>query len=368
MQRFPKINLLFIAGARWAAWLLTLVLVWQTGMLARLGSDPQPLLWLSYITLYSLLWTLQLSRFVARAREGSVVVLYDLLLIALPVWFSGGWSSPFLPMLLSAIVVPAAVRSWSGGLLIAAAALAIDQLILWTTELNPLEIATSGQSLALMGRTLLPFGVVAAVVLSGELWRWLLRARQRRAHQQVPPVRWEYPPVDSLSNRSSGDAPVSYDRPSSATPTLARTWGKERATQPTLERRSPATVQAALRSFMPDFQAAGVTLVMQIEGDERQLPANIRELLIKGIEIALDNVLSHARAHETKVALDVLPESVVLRVCDDGIGLFDGTAEPPGFHQIKRLRYRAQELGGELRVEERDEGGIELQLRLPFVK
>lgn len=368
MRRFPKTNLLLIAGARWAAWLLTLVLVWQTGMFARLGSDPQPLLWLSYITLYSLLWTLQLPRFVSRTREGSAIVLYDLLLTALPVWFSGGWDSPFLPMLLSAIVVPAAVRSWSGGMLIAAAALAIDQLILWTTALNPLEIATNGQSLALMGRTLLPFGVAAGVALSMDGWRWLLRIRGRRASKQMPPVRWEYPPVESLPNRSRGDAPVSYDRPSSTTSTLARTWGKERASQPTVERRSPATVQAALRNFMPDFQAAGVTLALQIEGDERQLPPNIRELLVKAIEIALDNVLSHARANETRVALEVLPESVVLRVCDDGIGLFDGTAEPPGFHQIKRLRYRAQELDGRLLVEERDEGGVKLELQLPFIR
>lgn len=367
MRRFPKTNLL-LAGARWAAWLLTLVLVWQSGMFAGLGSDPQPLLWLSYSTLYSLLWTLHLPRFVSRTRQGSAIVLYDLLLTALPVWFSGGWSSPFLPMLLSAIVVPAAVRSWSGGMLVAAAALAIDQLILWTTALNPLEIAASGQSPALMGRTLLPFGVAAGVVLGGELWRWLLRVRGRRARMHTPPVRWEYPPAEPLPNRSSGDTPVSYDRPSSATPTLARSWGKERAGQPTLERRSPATVQAALRTFMPDFQSAGVSLAMQIEGDERNLPSNVRELLIKAIEIALDNVLSHARANETRVALEVLSESVVLRVCDDGIGLFDGTAEPPGFHQIKRLRFRAQELGGHLRVEERDEGGVELQLRLPFAR
>src|ERR1044071_4673365 len=104
MRRFPKTHRLFLAGARSAAWLLTLILVWRSGMLAQLGSDPQPLLWLSYITLYTLLSTLQLSRFVARARERSVVGLYDLLLIALPVWFSGGWGRPFLPMLLSAII------------------------------------------------------------------------------------------------------------------------------------------------------------------------------------------------------------------------------------------------------------------------
>jgi hypothetical protein len=367
MLRFPKTYILLIAGARWAFWLVTLALVWRSGALIQPESDTQPLLWMSYLTLYTLLWTLQLPRFVARAREGSVIVLYDLLLSALPIWFSGGWSSPFLPALISVILVPAMVRGWSGGLLVAAAVLAMDQTILWTTALNPWVLASNGQSLALLGRTLLPFGVTAAIVLSGELWRWWRDARRHRARQARLPLRLEYPPVQSLMERPGDDAPLTYDRPARSEPALARTWSKERASQSTLERRAPATVQAALRHYMADFQSAGVILALQIEGDERQLPTQIRELLIKAIEIALDNVLSHARAREAQVALEMTPGAVALRVCDDGIGLFDGTAEPPGFHQIKRLRFRAQELGGELRVAERDEGGVELHLQVPFV-
>jgi hypothetical protein len=365
MLRFPKSYFLLIAGARWIFWLLVLALVWQGGAFARPESEAQHLLWMSYLTLYTLLWTLQLPRFVARARDGSVIVMYDLLLSALPIWFSGGWSSPFLPALLSVIVVPAIVRGWSGGLLVAAAVLAMDQIVLWTTALNPWELATGGQSLALLGRTLLPFGVAALTVLSGELWRWW-QSRQRRAHEDRLPLRWEYTPPQALMDRPTDAAPLTYDRPARAESSLARTWSKERASQPTLERRAPVTVQAALKHYMTDFQAAGVILALQIEGDERQLPPQVRALLIKAIEIALDNVLSHARAHETQVVLEMMPGAVALRVCDDGIGLFDGTAEPPGFHQIKRLRFRAQEMGGELRVAERDEGGVELHLCVPF--
>ncbi|HEX6288673.1 MAG TPA: hypothetical protein VFZ66_05750 [Herpetosiphonaceae bacterium] len=355
-----------MAGVRWSTWLLALTLLWYTGALARLESTALPLLSLSYSAIYLLLWTLLVPRFVVRTREGSAVVLYDLILSAVPVWLSGGWGSPFLPYMLGALVVPAVIRGWSGGLLVAAAALAIDQVMLWTTPRSPWEIATS-QPLALLGRTLLPFGVVAAIRLTVELWCWLRRSLQRRARQVQPPVRWEYPPVQSVSARASGNDPIRYERSSDAAP-LSRTWSKERASQPTLERRSPATIQAALRHLMPDFQAAGVSVAMQVEGDERQLPDQVRELLIKAIEIGMDNVLSHARAQAVTVALQVTHDDAVLRVADDGIGLFDGTAEPPGFHQVKRLRFRAQEIGGELRVVERDEGGVELHLRLPLVE
>ena len=365
MWRFPKTTFL-IAGARGSAWLLALGLLWYTGGFAQLTS-PQSLVWLSYTTLYSLLWIWHLPRFVLRARDGSIVVLYDLLLSALPVWFTGGWASPFLPLMLSAIVVPAAIRGWSSGMLIAAATLAIDQVILWTTPRNPWELAAGGQSLALLGRTLLPFGVAAIVTISADLWRWR-RLMQRRSRQVPPTPRREYPPVSSLLGRTAGDGPVAYKRAAGAEPSPAQTWSKERAHQPTLERRPPSTIQATLRHVMPDFQAAGVAIVMQIEGDEHRLPPQIRELLMKAIEIAMDNVLSHARAHSVEVAVQIATDMVSLRVSDDGIGLFDGTAEPPGFHQVKRLRYRAQELGGELRVGEREVGGVELHLRLPIVE
>jgi hypothetical protein len=366
MWRFPKITFL-IAGARGSAWLLALGLLWYMGGLAQLTS-PQSLVWLSYSTLYTLLWMWHLPRFMLRARDGSIVVLYDLLLSALPVWFTGGWASPFLPYMLSAIVVPAAIRGWSSGMLIAAATLAIDQVILWTTPRNPWELATGGQSLWLLGRTLLPFAVAAATTASVDLWGWWRRSMQRRSRQAPPMPRREYPPAQSLPGRAGGDAPVTYKRAAGAEPATAQTWSKERAHQPTLERRPPSTIQATLRHFMPDFQAASVAIVVQIEGDERRLPPKIRELLMKAIEIALDNVLSHARAHSVKVDVQIATDNVHLCVSDDGIGLFDGTAEPPGFHQVKRLRYRAQELGGTLQVGEREVGGVELDLRLPIIE
>jgi hypothetical protein len=366
MWRFPKTNFL-IAGARGSAWLLVFALLWYTGAFAQL-TNPQSLIWLSYMTLYTLLWMWHLPRFIARARDGSVVVLYDLLLSALPVWFTGGWASPFLPFMLSAIVVPAAIRGWSSGMLIAAATLAIDQVILWTTPRDPWELAIGGQSLSLLGRTLLPFGIAAIVTISVDLWRWWRRMMHHRSQEVPPAPRWEYPPVQSLMGRASDDAPVAYNRAARAERPVAETWSKERAHQPTLERRPPITIQGTLRNFMPDFTAAGVSVAMQIEGDERRLPPRIRELLMKAIEIALDNVLSHARAQSVKVAVQIATDAVSLCVSDDGIGLFDGTAEPPGFHQVKRLRYRAQELGGALQVGEREEGGVELQLRLPIVE
>jgi signal transduction histidine kinase len=52
-------------------------------------------------------------------------------------------------------------------------------------------------------------------------------------------------------------------------------------------------------------------------------------------------------------------------VRDHGNGLLDGTADLPGFHQIKRLRYRLAEVEGTLDVREDDGGGVLFIVRIP---
>ncbi len=378
MKRLPR-NYVVAAVTRWSAWLGVLLLLWNNGTFSHLGSPSHavPLMLVSYITIYTVLWTRQLPRIVRRTNDGSVVVLYDLILSALPLWH-GGWASPFLPFALSVLVVPAISRGWRAGLLVAAIFLALDQIILWTTKPNPWEVAYSEQSLTLFGetllihgslvlvtRTLLPFGVVAVVVAAVRAREHYGLRRARRAKRATPKPQWEHPAVPSMLDEPD-DALPSYGRPQGPPPPLEPPWSKERASQPTLERRSSTTIRAALQHLRPELAAAGLALSTQLEGDEARLPHKVQTLLTKAVEVALDNVMSHARAHSVVVSLWIGHEAARLSVCDDGIGLYDGTAEPPGFHQLKRLRFRAQEIGGELRVEERADGGVQFELRVPI--
>jgi signal transduction histidine kinase len=117
-----------------------------------------------------------------------------------------------------------------------------------------------------------------------------------------------------------------------------------------------------------DLESSQVMLTLRLDGDERSLPPQVHALLVRGLEVALDNVSSHARAKTCEVDLRMAAPVATLRVVDDGIGLFDGTAEPPGFHQIKKLRFRVQELGGSLLVEEHDGGGVCFDLRVPVTQ
>ncbi len=381
MKRFLK-NYMLAVVARWSAWLVVLLLLWNNGAFNG-SSEPRhalSLMLLSYTTIYALLWTRQLPRFATRTNDGSVIILYDLVLSALPMWPTGGWTSPFLPFALSVLVVPTVSRGWRGGSLVAAILLALDQIMLWTMRPNPWEIATSehsvrvfGQtflidgSIALLGRTLLPFGLVAVIAGLTALWQHYARQVEQRAHRPAPSVQWEHATVRSVLGEAAEAGPA-YARTTGGAPELSRPWSKERSNQPTLERRSSTSVNGALRHLRPELQAAGIALAVQLEGDEGRVPKQVQALLCKALEIALDNVVSHAHARTVVVELQFGHDAAGIVVCDDGIGFYDGTAEPPGFHQLKRLRFRAVELGGELRVEERAEGGVKFALRVPFAK
>ncbi|MDQ5852232.1 MAG: ATP-binding protein, partial [Chloroflexota bacterium] len=83
------------------------------------------------------------------------------------------------------------------------------------------------------------------------------------------------------------------------------------------------------------------------------------------VEVGLDNVRCHAHTREAEVTVATDETNVLLIVRDHGTGLLDGTAEPPGFHQIKRLRYRIEEVEGTLNVREHEAGGVVVTARVP---
>jgi hypothetical protein len=226
------------------------------------------------------------------------------------------------------------------------------------------EIVIDG-SFVLLCRTFLPFAVVAVVAGVAHMRRKYVERQRQQAKHSAPQLHWERATVRSMLD-AEDETPPTYNPTGGEGSEPARLWGKERASQSTLERKSSISIQVALHQLRSELKAAGVVLSTQIQGDERVVPQQVHALLTKAIEIALDNVISHAHAKAVDLELVIGGDAAMLTVCDDGIGLYDGTAEPPGFHQLKRLRFRAQELGGTLQVEERPESGVRFELQVPF--
>ena len=356
---------------RWGGWLAALLLAGVSGSLMPSEGSLRSILALTYATIYTVVWTRMLPRLIRRFSDGGIPVLYDLLLSFVPVLIDGTWNSPFILLPLSVLVLPTLSRGLRAGFPLAACFLAIDQIVLAIGNVNQFELASRGlwYSVALIGRALLPFAFVCCVALLAAAGRSL--GRRRRGRSSARPVPFEYSSFQSPGERTRVASTAPFDRTGADEPQPTRAWGKERATQPTLERRRSATLKAALLNCQPELKTAGVTVTVSLPADERfderRLPPRVHDLLIRASEVALDNIVSHAHARNVNLALQVDDNWATLLIEDDGIGLFDGTAEPPGFHQIKRLRFRATELGGELHVAEGPKGGVELRLLLPLV-
>ena len=77
---------------------------------------------------------------------------------------------------------------------------------------------------------------------------------------------------------------------------------------------------------------------------------------------SLTNAVRHAGATRIDVTIDAGPESVVLRVIDDGRGLPDGHTDGGG---IRGMRERAMLIGGALAVKPGADGGVEVRFEVP---
>jgi len=361
MKRVPP--LFFVAAsARWAACGVAALLLWRSGASA-LPLSGQSLFLLGASVAYTACWTWLLGRWHTRVRDGSLLFFYDLVLSALPMWINGGWQSAFLPVALAALVVPALNVRWRSGLLAAASFTLLDQAILWSTPTTPWQLTQSGQAGPLVARTLLPYGVVllltAAVRIGVRAGRRGARRKQFAAppSRPLPPLRQNIPPVGVRSG--------SYGRSATSSATT-QTLSTVTAQRPATVRRMATNVQTMLRQLRGELDAAGVAATLRVDGDDDHVPPQIKALVLRTLEVAVDNVLAHAHAKTVAVVVKIDQTTAHVEVLDDGVGLWDGTAEPPGYHQIKRLRYRVEEVGGALRVEERPDGGVAVRVQVPL--
>jgi len=122
---------------------------------------------------------------------------------------------------------------------------------------------------------------------------------------------------------------------------------------------------------------------------EDGVPLSLREEaeLYRIAQEALSNVRQHARATEVEIVLRETPQSILLSVRDDGVGLgphpsplpegeggtspspsgngAGGEGRPDGHHGLVGMRERARLLGGRLRVTSRPGRGTAVSVRIP---
>jgi two-component system, NarL family, sensor histidine kinase UhpB len=103
-------------------------------------------------------------------------------------------------------------------------------------------------------------------------------------------------------------------------------------------------------------------------GFTQQLPPLSDEAEIAIYRVAqesLTNVARHAQASRVEVMLEPGPDSVVLRVVDDGRGLPGIETSVNGHGGLRGMRERALLVGGALAIKRSDTGGVEVRLEVP---
>jgi two-component system, NarL family, sensor histidine kinase UhpB len=132
--------------------------------------------------------------------------------------------------------------------------------------------------------------------------------------------------------------------------------------------RPQALDELGLTSALSQFSArlsaqAGLEIDAQLDAN---LPALTREeelVIYRVAQEALTNVVRHAGASHTELALERAPDRLTLRVADDGRGI-DGGGDRSG--GIRGMHERAALIHADLKVARRAGGGTEVILHVPL--
>jgi PAS domain S-box-containing protein len=98
---------------------------------------------------------------------------------------------------------------------------------------------------------------------------------------------------------------------------------------------------------------------------EQALPLPLQVALYRIAQELLQNVVKHARATHASLGLETVPDFVLLRVEDDGVGFAKESAAPTGLG-LRTIRSRVALLNGTLDLGSSPTYGTYVRLRIPF--
>lgn len=126
---------------------------------------------------------------------------------------------------------------------------------------------------------------------------------------------------------------------------------------------------AALRWYCNELQKrAHLNIAVDIHGEHRELPAEVKTALFRVAQEALTNVIRHSQAKNVRVWLDFGPETVNLDVVDDGRGFEIDSLKTSGRQPwgLLGMEERANLLGGQLMLYSHPGKGTRVHVSIPI--
>jgi signal transduction histidine kinase len=125
---------------------------------------------------------------------------------------------------------------------------------------------------------------------------------------------------------------------------------------------APQPDLAQLDELIDQVRAAGLQVVLHVDGEPRPLPAALELSAYRIVQEALTNTLKHAHASRADVALRYRAEALDVEIRDDGTGNGDA---PAGGHGLIGMRERVGIFGGSLDAGPVPGGGFAIAARFP---
>lgn len=389
-ESYPQRTLWVYLLYRWVTWEVTLIVAFigGTGDLRAPFAGRVP--WLLAITCaVNLVLTLGFEHYVRLARRWPWVLAGDVVFCALVYGLGGSWSSPFEMYAYSALMLPAAIHLYRGGLLAAIGYFLLGQVFLWQQGYTPRAMWQGGIFRFYLANQLLPFFVGLILAYPHQLYEQLRATRQRlNEAQRTEIVRRERERIaaglhDAAAQKVFGiglRARQVLDRLPETSPLRAdvaaivelagQSGSAIRQAIFALSGAAQSDLAASMDALCREFQArSDVVAQTAVHGDVGVLSPQISAVLYRICQEALSNVEKHAHAQAVVVGLGVDAERAVLAVQDDGVGLpanFSLDDEPSSRFGLRSLRRQVEELGGDFSVAANDDGGVTVRAVIPL--
>jgi signal transduction histidine kinase len=136
---------------------------------------------------------------------------------------------------------------------------------------------------------------------------------------------------------------------------LRQDSGPDLAPQPGLD---------SLDELVDQVRAAGLPVILKVEGEPRPLPAGVDISAYRIVQEALTNALRHAHATEATVVVRY-SDLLELEISDNGVG---GSPGAGAGHGLVGMRERVSLYGGGLELDGEDGRGFRIRATLPVVQ
>jgi signal transduction histidine kinase len=106
---------------------------------------------------------------------------------------------------------------------------------------------------------------------------------------------------------------------------------------------------------------------MTVSGTARQALPVLEEHLLRIGQEAINNALRHANPTRLRVDLCYERDAIKLDISDDGCGFVVTDADIADHYGLKSMNERAEQMGGQLQIVSKPQGGTKVEVAVPWV-